>query len=84
MADSFGIDDDMVAFAVFAAADDIVDQLLLIVVVLFRQQDIFRPVGDAAPERDSMMLQRSWLDEVSRTLSIACMAVLTAVSKPIV
>lgn len=92
MSDTLRIDNQMMGFAPFSVVDDVVDDVLLIIIVFFRKKDILRAVGNTAPEGDitgipaitSIMLQRSWEDEVSLTLSIACMAVFTAVSNPIV
>ena len=52
MTDTLSVDDDVVLFAAFPVVDDIVDELLLVVIVLFRKKNILRAVGDTAPESD--------------------------------
>ena len=52
MTDTFCIDDQMVGFALFPVVDNIVNQLLLVIVVLFRKKDILRAGTDAAPQCD--------------------------------
>ena len=52
MPDSLGIDDDVVLLSALAHLDDVVDQLLLIIVVGFRKQNILRAIRNPAPQRD--------------------------------
>ena len=89
VADAFGVDDDVVFFPAFPVVDDVVDQLLLIIIIALGKQNILGSIGNAAiypafRPITSMMLHRSWEVEVSRTLSIASMAVFRAVSNPMV
>ena len=48
VADALGIDDDMMLFPSLTVLDNPVDQLLFIIVIPFRQQNILGAVGDAA------------------------------------
>ena len=92
MSDSLGIDDNVMLLAALAVLDNAADKLLLIAVISLRKQNVLRSVCKTAPEAmypalrpiTSMMLQRSWDVDVSRTRSMASMAVFTAVSKPMV
>ncbi len=52
MADALRVDDDVVLLAVLSVIDDIIDDFLFVVVILFRKQNIFGAVGDAAPQSD--------------------------------
>ena len=65
MSDTFGIDDQMVGFALLPVVDNIVNQLLLVVVVLFRKQDILRAGADAAPQCDITGISAHYLDDTA-------------------
>ena len=65
MTDTLSVDDDVVLFAAFPVVDDIVDELLLVVIVLFRKKNILRAVGDTAPESDITGVTSHYLDNAA-------------------
>src|SRR5699024_3415107 len=85
--DSLSINDNIILLSALLALHDILDDCVFIEIMLLRHQDTLSAVRDTAPEskvscvtsHTSMMLQRSCDVEVSRTLSIASITVLTAV-----
>src|SRR5699024_7421898 len=52
MSDSLGVDNDVMLLSAFSVVNDIVDDLLLIVIILLRQENILRAIGYTAPESD--------------------------------
>lgn len=92
MTDSLCIDNDVVFLAPPAVVDNPVNQGLLVAVIALRRRISSAPfpmphhsaMYPALRPITSTMLHRSWDVDVSRILSIASMAVLTAVSKPMV
>ena len=65
MTDAFCIDDQMVGFALFTVVDDIVDQLLLVIVLLFGKKDILRASADAAPQCDITGISAHYFDNTA-------------------
>ena len=65
VADALGVHDNVVRFASPAVLDDVVDDLLLVVIVLLRKQDILRAVGDAAPQSDIARVPAHDLDDAA-------------------
>ena len=65
MTDTFCIDDQMVSFALFPVVDNIVNQLLLVIVVLFRKKDILRAGADAAPQCDITGISAHYFDNTA-------------------
>ena len=65
MADSFGIDDDMVLLAALTAVDNIVDECLLVVIVLFRKQNILGTVRHATPQGNITGVTSHYLDDTA-------------------
>ena len=65
MADSFGIDDQVMGFAAFSVVDDIVDDILFVIVILFREKDILRAIGDTAPQCDISCIPAHNLDDAA-------------------
>ena len=52
MTDAFRIDNDMMLLAALSARYDVIDQLLLILIIFFRKQDILAPF--AIPHHSAM------------------------------
>ena len=50
MAASFGIYDQVMGFAAFSVVDNSVYDILFVIVILFREKDILRAIGDTAPQ----------------------------------
>ena len=50
MSDSLCIDDNMMLLSTFSIIDNVIDDLLLIIIILFRDQNIFCTVGNTAPQ----------------------------------
>ena len=66
MTDTFCIDDQMVVFLpLFPVVDNIVNQLLLVIVVLFRKKDILRAGADAAPQCDITGISAHYFDNTA-------------------
>src|SRR5699024_8603109 len=65
MADAFRIDDDMMLFTPFPVFNYIIYNLLLVIVILFRNQDILRPVGNTAPQSDITGAPSHYLDDAA-------------------
>ena len=63
MSDSLGIDDDMVLLSTLAHLDDVVDQLLLIIVVGLRKQNILRAICNPAPQCNITRIPAHDLDD---------------------
>ena len=49
MTNTLCIYDDMVFLSCFTACNNVIDQLLLIIVIFLRDQDVLRSIGDTAP-----------------------------------
>ncbi len=52
MSDPLCIDNDMMLLSRFLILYDMIDNGLLIIIIIFRKQDIFSAIGNAAPQRD--------------------------------
>ena len=74
MADALGIDNDMMFLAALPVADNIIDQLLLIVIVLLGDQDVLRAVRDTAPECDIARISSHDLDDAAALMGRRCVA----------
>ena len=65
MSDTLCIDDDMMRLTALSVVNDIVDDLLLVVIVLFREQDVLRAVRDTAPQGDISGISSHNLDDTA-------------------
>lgn len=65
MADSLGVDDDVVLLSALAVLDDAVDEHLLVAVVALRQENVLRAVGDAAPQGNVARVASHDLDDAA-------------------
>ena len=74
MADALCVDDNVMLFTALAVVDDIVDQLLLIVIVTLRKQDILRPVCDTAPQCNVAGISAHYLDDTAAFMGGRCIA----------
>ena len=72
MADALRVDDQVVLFAPAAVLDDMVDELLLIVVVFFRNEDVLCAVGNAAPKGDVAGVAAHDLDDGAALVGGGC------------
>ena len=52
MSDAFRIDDNVMRFTMLTVVNDIVDDILLVIIVFLRQQNILRAIGNTTPECD--------------------------------
>ena len=65
MSDALGIYNDVMLFAALPVGDNVVDNLLLVVVVILRKQNILSAVGDAAPQGDIACVTSHNLDDAA-------------------
>src|SRR5699024_126330 len=65
MADTLGVDNDMMFLARLTACDDIVDQLLLVIIVFLRDQHVLGAVGDTAPHSQITGVAAHYLNDTA-------------------
>ena len=65
MPDTLRIDNQMMGLAALSVRYDIIDNLLLIVIIFLRKQNILRTVGDAAPQSDIARISSHNLDDTA-------------------
>ena len=65
MSDSLGIDDDVMGLAMLTIGNDIIDNILFVVIVLFGKQDILGTVGNTAPQSDVSGISAHYLDDTA-------------------
>ena len=65
MSDSLGIDNDVMGLAMLTVGNDIIDNILFVVIVLLRKQDILGTVGNTAPQSDVSGISAHYLDDTA-------------------
>ena len=65
MADALCVDDQMVDLALLAALNDMAHDLLLVVIVILRKQNVFRAVGNTAPQRNITCMTPHYLNNTA-------------------
>ena len=72
MSHALGIDNNMMLLAALSALDDVINQHLLIPVILLRQENLLRAVGNAAPEGDIAGMTAHNLDDAAALMAGGC------------
>ena len=65
MTDTFCIDDDVMLFAFLTTLDNVIDQLLLIIVIFLRNQNVLSTVGNTAPQSNISCTTSHNLDDTA-------------------